>query len=336
MKKILLVITVCIMSYVDANAGERSTSYRNALILAYSQVNSVYEDDNIKLEFYNEQLWATNKTKKTIFIDRAQCFVFHNGASRPMFETSGLRMGGEKASKKGISTKDDVYLTIAPSFGNKQNETYICNLSTRLYGKYTSTETPSHDFTEYDKRLLTIIGELTEKTKVEKSRPIKFEGTAVHHFTEDESINNIGASIAYAFNKNTEEWTSITLTTWVSDVIFAPCYLEKAKQLSRKEKKGFNTKETDSSVIHIKADSPFEFDDDKCPLIVCDWDGNYSKGTFELKPTWKFVNPKSSWKIVNSDDDAFEKRIIRFDGKDAPWGKMYKSTNLEFTSSSTF
>lgn len=78
MKKVLLLaITFCLVS-ISMTAGGIKTDYRNALILAYSQANSVYEDDNIKLEIYDEQLWATNKTKKTIFIDLAQCFSFHN------------------------------------------------------------------------------------------------------------------------------------------------------------------------------------------------------------------------------------------------------------------
>ncbi len=325
MKKNFPLFIACIMTTICVNASEPSTYYRNALVLAYSQANSVYEDDNIKLEIYNEQLWATNKSAKTIFIDKAQCFVFHNGTARPIYSSSDNK---GKASKAGVSTKDDVYLTIAPSFGNNQKETYICNLSTRIFGKYTSTETPSNDFTEFDKRFLSIIGELTEEAKTKT----RYEGTSSRHLTEDESINNIGASIAYAFSKNTENWTSISMSTWVCDVIFAPCYLEKAKNISRKERKGFKAKESDPSVIHVKADSPFEFDEDRSPLIVCDWTGNFNKGTFELKPTFKFVNSKSTWNVVNGEDDRIEKRVIRFDGKNANWGNLnYNKLDFETT-----
>ena len=69
MKKFFFIITAAFIFVLNANAGGIKTSYRNALILAYSQANSVYEDDNIKLEIYDEQLWAINKTSKTIFID---------------------------------------------------------------------------------------------------------------------------------------------------------------------------------------------------------------------------------------------------------------------------
>lgn len=53
MKKVLfLAITFCLVS-ISMTAGGIKTDYRNALILAYSQANSVYEDDNIKLEIYD-------------------------------------------------------------------------------------------------------------------------------------------------------------------------------------------------------------------------------------------------------------------------------------------
>ena len=95
-----------------------------------------------------------------------------------------------------------------------------------------------------------IMGPDNYKVEIEDSYRMQVVVTFAY-LTEDESINNIGASIAYAFNKNTENWTSVTLSTWVCDVIFAPCYLEKAQKLSYKEKKGFNAKETDTRVQEI-------------------------------------------------------------------------------------
>ena len=81
MKKITFIVTLIVLSSISAFAGNITTYYRNVLVFAYSQANSVYEDDNIKLEIYNERLWATNKTTKTIFIDLAQCFAFHSKPS---------------------------------------------------------------------------------------------------------------------------------------------------------------------------------------------------------------------------------------------------------------
>ncbi|SHK56739.1 hypothetical protein [Xylanibacter ruminicola] len=349
MKKLLFVITVACLYVLNANAGGIKTSYRNALILAYSQANSVYEDDNIKLEIYDEQLWAINKTSKTIFIDLAQCFVFHNGRSMPLAggeEKKSKKNDEKKASKSGVSTKDDLYITLAPVMGNKQNDTYICNMSMSIYREYTTTEAKNDDFTDYDLRLLNTVNELITESKNADPKSSEYKGTAVRHMTEDESINNIGASVAYAFNKNTENWTTISISTWVSDVIFAPIFIEMPKDLKKKEMRGFGVKETEPAVVHIKANSPFEFDEDKSPIIVCDWTGNFKKGKFWLNPTWIVKTKKlNAFHIVGAfftagvtllsplRQEAY-KNILRFDGEEADWGKLSYANSLEDTKQS--
>lgn len=349
MKKVLVLFAFLCVFAPNAFGGTK-TVYRNSLVFAYSQANSVYEDENIKLEIYDEQLWATNKTSKTIFIDLSQCFAFHNGSAKPLFN-SGVEIGGnnnglkinedkkrdkkgdKKASKAGISTKDDAYITLAPNMGTKQNETKIYYLTTWIYGHYSTSETPSGDFTEYDKRLLNTLAKLVEEAKT-SPKDKDYEGTVAIHLTEDESINNIGASIAYAFNKNTENWTTVSLSTWVSDVIFAPYYVEMPKELKKKDKKGFGVKETDPAIIHVRADSPFEFDEDKSPIIVCEWQGSFKKGTFTLTPTWVTKKAMSADKILEKVytsilalDPEIElyKSIIRFDGEYAFWGEMTRA-----------
>lgn len=338
MKKVIILFAMFCMIAFDASAGKTITEYRNALILAYSQANNVYEDSNVKLEIYDEALWATNKTTNTVFIDLSQCFVFYNGASMPLVSTGQgdkkAKKENKKASKMGISSEDDSYISIAPNMGAKQTETFICNLSTSLYGNYTTTESPSGDFSDYDKRLLEIIeGLITESAKAD-SKGKEYKGTVVRHLTEDESINNIGVAIAYAFNKKSDDWTNVTFSTWVSDVIFAPYYVEMPKDLSKKDKKGFGVKETAPAIIHVRANSPFEFDEDKSPIIVCDWEGNYKKGTFTLGSTWisKTKGP-SVWSIIGaaftygatligSFKETSYKKTIQFDGADSDWGKM--------------
>lgn len=63
MKKVLLLfffVSLCVSNMY----GKTKTSYRNALIFAYSQANSVFEDDNIRLEIYNEQLWGQEQDQE--------------------------------------------------------------------------------------------------------------------------------------------------------------------------------------------------------------------------------------------------------------------------------
>lgn len=332
MKKTSIFFALLCLVAVSVSAKTK-TGYRNALILAYSQANSVYEDDNIKLEIYDEQLWATNKTKKTIFIDKAQCFAFHNGKAKPLLDPSANEQNDDKkASKKGKSSKEDEYITIAPNIGAKQNETKICNMATSLYGKYTTSETPIGDFSDYDKRLLSTLEELLDESLSADPKGKYYVGTAVRHLTEDESINNIGASIAYAFNKKSEDWTTVSLSTWVSDVIFAPYYVEMPKDLTKKEKRGFGIKETAPAIVHVRANIPFEFDEDKSPVIACDWEGEYKKGTFELNTT-RIVKRKGpgflgilgaffTYGLTLSYSETYYKQIIHFDGATADWGKL--------------
>lgn len=331
MKKILLLLLLCSLFTYEASAKKVKTSYRNALVFAYSQANSVFEDDSIKLEIYDQCLWATNKTKKTIFIDYSQCFMVHNGSSFPMFDK---KQNEKHASKKGVTTSVDEFITIAPATGSEQNATFICNMTTGIYGNYTSTTSPSEKFSDYDKRLLTLIAQLTDESKEGDPKGKEYLGTATRHLTEDESINNIGASIAYAFNKRTENWTTVALSTWVSDIIFAPFYVQMPKDLTKKEKRGFGAKETDPAVVHVRADSPFEFDKDKSPIIVSDWEGNFKKGTFTLETTRVAKKKKhSALKIIGAfftygatllvpPSEIYYKSILNFDGAQADWGKL--------------
>lgn len=348
MKKLALLFLAFIFCGIVSYAGDKfETKYRTALVMAYSPANNVFEDDNIKLEIYGERLWATNKTDKTIFIDLSQCFLIHNGSSYPMFDK---QQDDRHASKKKISTSIDEFISIAPSVGSKQNETFICNLAGNLYGKYTTTESPSGDFSEYEERFLSLINELVNESLAEDPKGKKYLGTVSRHLTEDESVNNVGASLAYAFNKRSEEWTPIAISTWVSDVYFAPYYIDMPVELSKKEKKGFGVKKTEAAKVYIKADSPFEFEQDKSPVVVCDWVGDFKKGSFELSPTW--VSKKKGMSagkaifgalatiatggaaaglLLNNIEETMYKKEIVFSGKDADWGKLVYFNNQDLS-----
>lgn len=326
-----------ILSGVMPVNAKLTTDYRNALIFAYSPVNSVFEDDNIKLQIYDGFLWATNKTTKTIFIDLSQCFLINNGSSYPMYTEP---TDEKKASRASLNTDIGEFISIAPAAGSKQNETFICNLQQRIAGDYTSTESPSEDFSEYDTRLLNLLAELIGESRLADPKGKNYTGAAARHLTEDESISNIGASIAYAFNKRAEDWTSITISTWVSDLIFAPYYVHIPPEPTKKQKTGFSVKKTVPAEIHVKADSPFEFEDDKSPILVLDWEGDFKKGTFTLKPTFvlKKTDKKEAERLKNAvntsilanPDKTYHKSVIRFDGNDGLWGKMsYVSDMLQ-------
>lgn len=334
MKKVFSFIALFMLIAISASAKDPNTFYRNALIFAYSQANSIYEDDNIKLEIYDEKLYATNKTPKTIFIDLSQCFLVHNGSSFPMF---GTKQDEKHASKKGVTTSVDEFITVAPATGSKQNETFICNMSMNIYGDYTTSESPSGDFTDYDKRFINLIGSMVEESQNADPKGKLCIGSVSRHLTEDESVNNIGASIAYAFNKRSENWESVSISTWVSDVVFAPYYVEMPDDLKSKDKRGFGIKETAPAKIHVKAKTPFVFDEERSPLVVADWEGNFKKGTFKLASTYisKTKNVGLAVLLAGFTGGASAalvkldvyKRAIIFDGSDANWGKLTYAPN---------
>lgn len=344
MKKLgFIILSLLVAIPIVTNAkSKKETNYRNALVYAYSPANSVYEDDNIKLEIYDGGLWATNKTEKTIFLDLSQCFGVHNGSSYPILEE---QTDEKKASKAKNSTSIDEFKSVPPSTGGKQNETFIARLDNGVYGKYSTSESPSGTFSEYDERLLTIINELVNEALEGDPNGKEYVGTAYRHLTEDESINNIGVNVAYAFNKRAEEWTPAAISTWVSDVYFVPYYVEMPQELTKKDKRGFGVKKTEAAKVHLKADSPFEFDEDRSPITVLDWTGNYKKGTFELNYT-KISKKKSVsfgkgllfgglWgglgSLLISSDEVFYKSLIHFDGQNDDWGKMKYMNNTDLS-----
>lgn len=342
-----LLVMATLIAMPSIAKDDIKTNFRTALVMAYSPANNVYEDDNIKLEIYGEKLWATNKTERTIFLDLSQCFLTHNGSSYPMFSKE---QDEKHASKKSASTSIEEFISIAPAVGSKQNATFICNLAgIGGYGKYTTTESPSGDFSEYDERLLTLINEMVNESLDADPKGKDYVGTSYRHLTEDESVNNIGANVAYAFNKRSEEWTPVAISTWVSDLYFAPYYVEMPQDLKKEEKRGFGVKKTEAAKIHIKADSPFEFDDEKSPLTVYDWTGDFKKGTFNLNPTWVSKKKGMSFGkalfaslatvatgglgavLFTNTDETYYKRSIRFDGQNDNWGKMTYLNNPDLS-----
>lgn len=338
MRKILLFM--CLILCVGTISAKKEkgieTSYRNALILAYDRTNSVFEDENIKLEIYNQGLWITNKTKKTIFIDLSQCFLNHNGSSRPIFTKD---QDEKHASKKGQTTAIDEFITVAPATGNKQNPTFIVDFTRDFEGDYSTAETPWGDMTDYDKRFFELVGEMVTESQKADPKGENCLGTITRHLLEDESVNNIGASIAYAFNKRAEEWNTVSLSTWVSDVIFTPYYFTIPEDLKKKDKKGFGVKETKPLELNVRATMPFEFDKDKSPFIVCDWKGNFKKGTFEMtyagvkkaEKTGLLLNILTYGAAARLAEMTaqYYKSVIVFQGEEADWGEMKYAPTIE-------
>lgn len=316
MKKYLLLFSVAFFAISLKSAPKVTTYYRNALVFAYSQVNSVIEDENIKLEIYNQSLFVTNKTSNTLYIDLSKCYSYHNEIATPLFSENNKKRNKHNDSEQGISG-EDLFLTIAPSVGLKQKATKITELEIGLYKYYDTSEGANEKFDDYTLRLFENLGEMLEESISEDPKKKQYVGSASRHFTEDESVDIIGATVSYAFDKKSEDWKTAMLSTWVSDITFAPYFVQMPMEQAKEQKKGFGVKKSDPATLYIKGDSPFEFDDDKSPLIVCDWEGDAKDGTFSLSP------------IDIRKDELSLKVVIRFiQGK---WGTMKYESNKNKT-----
>ena len=338
---IILSLLVCLPVMTNARP---KTNYRNALVYVYSPASNVMEDENIKLEIYAGSLWAVNKTPKTIFFDLSQCFGVHNGISYQLIPDD--KKSSKKKKHQNITTEDE-FISLPPSTG-KETYTFIVNLSSGITAmEYTTSERTDNDFTEYDKRLLNLINEMVNESLEADPKGKDYIGTSYRHLTEDESVNNIGANIAYAFNKKAEDWTPLAISTWVSDIYFAPYYIEMPQELKKKDKRGFGVKETEAATIHIKAENPpFDFEEERPPIAVLDWTGSYKNGTFKLNHT-RIAKKKGGMSfgmglliggifgglasLLNNPDITNYKSLINFDGQYANWGNLKYMSSDDLT-----
>ena len=90
----------------------------------------------------------------------------------------------------------------------------------------------------------------------------------------------------------------------------------------------------------VRNERRFEFEQEKSPVIVCDWTGDFKKGEFTLDPTW--VSKKKGMNLgklllasiatiatggvgavlfANYDETHYKKEIV-FNGANDNWGKM--------------
>lgn len=336
MKKLLLLFAFICTIFFAGEAKSPERQYGLAFVMAYSPTASVYEDDNIRCEIYGGNVWASNKTEQPIFLDVDRIFLIHNGATYPV--TSSSTDGNSKAKV----TSTDRFIVLAPQIGSEHKPNRLFQVDTKIYGKYTSTESPSKNFTVEEERLVNLVGEIIDESLAADPKGKQPLATVHRHLTEDESINKVGVSLSYAFSKETDSWTPIQINSWVSDVILCPYYVEMPEKLGDDEKRGFGAKKSDYATKVLKADSPFEFAMDNSPVIVCRWTGNYKKGEFTLNGTYVYRkgsfgdNYKLMQAILGGDymtarelSSKLEiKSNVKFDGADTDWGTIKYSKGL--------
>lgn len=274
---------------------------RVGLFLAFSGVDSKVEDDNVILEIYDQCVWLTNKTDKTLYLNLAECFVEVQGESYNLYRAPEARIGKKTTKNKDKNSQtlvtDDQWFTIAPGAKNEP----IATIPTGYYGTYSV----------YDGKDVRILNDITrtfmqliDELRIGIEKGANF---ASMHFTQDESFTSIKASLSYRFSSKQEEGTSIAVETWLSDMIMSKYYTLFPEKQEKGKERSLAAKKVNPAMSCVGAKQPFEYDEEKSPIIGCDVTINLKKGQFTLGaiPTSRLsTNFSVFWQVLIRADSS--------------------------------
>lgn len=321
MKKLLFSLCMLIMcSSVLAdeingfNVKDMDKQAHVGLFMAFSGVDNKYEDEHTIVEIYNEALWITNKSNRTIYLDLAQCFAYYNDEAQSLYVP-------DKAKKGNAVITETQLITIAPNSTEP-----LCGLGTTIMGNYSAYKGKDvRIVNEYTEKFMNVVDEL--RIELESGN----KNSAAKHLTEDESFIRLKAAIAYSFDKDSKDAVPVVISSWLSDVILSKYYTllppqqEKTKSLSAKKVK--------PAMVCVAAERPFEYEEEKSPIMLYDININLKKGRFSLEPvvttevktnvfrligsvyTMGLISP-----ITKSNKNQFNQKVINWIG-----------TNVDFT-----
>ena len=254
MKKLILFAVLTLFISLNAIAQEQ------ALILGYSQTNNVYEDENVKIELIRLALKVTNKTDKTIYIDRKSSFYYINDNSFCLFEGKETHLKNETIVEKDVDP-------IAPR-GSK----YIAGLKNPL-GNRTYDAGGGSSFSLWSKKKGAAANHLSdqdvefmglvETLRSELANNERKSSSSVH-LTENESFMRIRVAVNYSEDPKMDKLVACNITSWISDMIMAKFFVRKQDKVVRSN--AVNVKGRMLNTMHVFADSPFEYDEDISPL----------------------------------------------------------------------
>lgn len=252
---------------------------KQALILGYSQVENVYEDDNVKVELVRLDLRITNKTNKTIYIDKKSSFYYVNERAVCLYE------GKETHYSNGTTIIEKDNYPIAPnnkftlyynapvrgSF-NAGGGTKGKGLLKLLKIKGTSTvvgkDAPLGDATvDFMGYIETLRYELANKNN---------QSAAKLHLTKDDSFLKVTVAINYTQNPKLEDFTPVSISSWVSDMVMSKYYVQGKDEFVKSN--AVNMQGRMYNILHVFANSPFEYEEDESPLSM--YIVKFDKGSF--------------------------------------------------------
>ncbi len=294
---------------------------RQALLVGYSQTDNVYEDENIKAELVRLSLKITNKTNKPLFVDRSSSFYYVNDDAVCLDEK---RDGTSKS-----------YQPLAP-----KSDTWVSTLINPIRGKYDAGGGSGRHGgkAKYQTDLQLQVMNYMETMRYELANNQKKSCTNIH-LTGDESFMKVKVYIKYDLEKYSvdsekkREEHSFTISTWVSDMILSKYYIQDQDKVKRTNAVNIQGRMTD--IMHVFADTPFEYDEDNSPIDI--YLAQFEKGKFNIyrlgasdaekegKPE-KGDNPKGRDKKGDQEEikSNFEERnkarqVLVWEGESSNW-----------------
>ena len=104
------------------------------------------------------------------------------------------------------------------------------------------------------------------------------------HLTGDESFMKVKVYIKYDLEKyrsgdeKEREDHTFTISTWVSDMILSKYYIQEQDNIKRTNAVNMQGRMTD--IMHVFADRPFEYDEDRSPIDI--YETTFEKGKFNI------------------------------------------------------
>ena len=181
--------------------------------------------------------------------------------------------------EKRDDTSHTYYQPLAP-----QSETWVSTLINPIRGKYDAVGGYGKGGkANYQSDLRLQVMNFMETMRYEMANNQKKSCTSIH-LTGDESFMKVKVYIKYDLKRyfpdddKEREDHSFTISTWVSDMILCKYYIQDQDNVKRTNAVNIQGRMTD--IMHVFANTPFEYDEDKSPIDI--YVTEFDKGKFNI------------------------------------------------------
>lgn len=277
-----------VFSFVCLSLQARSY---DGLFFCFSMEENKYSDNSIEVEIIGTDVYLTNRLNEVIYLDPKKTFFYEAGSGINKTDADVI-MSVQPNSRILVHTFFDgfdhyVFTTrkdlgpsaIGGALGQIPFSGYKeLGLIASKYVEESSGKIRMCPQTGNWLDFVAAVGELYNNRKSSKKDVMSV------HLTKDESILIEKVSLAYSLSSDYSNPTSVSVSTWVSDIFLSK--YEKDEAGSTK-KDGFGSRTAKYTKISIMADSPFDYldPDQEVSPIKC-FSIGFGKGFFILQDTW--------------------------------------------------